>query len=515
MTRAADVEEAALLRALWEQTPHMVMLLDAEGRIVIASSALGRVLGYAKRLSGLHIAELALEAAGAAWAKRDAAPEVSRGQLVQLASHAGPPVLMQVTHVFSLAWQGQPCQAIALQPAMEAGRESLRQQELDAMSAIASAVCEARDLDSTVQFALDKVSELLDMEVAVVALLDGEGTVRIAAHRGIERETLEKYVRVEVGKGVMGIPLLTGQPLLVPDLDTSDLMTDARAFGCRSIATMPLIVRREVLGSIAVASRKPKEFPHGAEDLLRMMGLQIGIAVDNARLLEREALRARQLEAAVQELHHRVKNNLETLSAVLELARGQEGAVGLVDRLLERVGAMAAVHGLLREGRWGEEADAAELVNQVVTLIGDSCGHAERNVRIAVNAGPCVLPAHQATSLALVTGELVSNALRHAFTEEGGEVSVRFGCRDGEAQLVVADNGKGMPPCFDSAGARPMGLQIVRALVEHSLGGRLEIRSSGGTQISVSFAPQPRNADCHSDQPHPERLGRGRPLGLS
>jgi two-component sensor histidine kinase len=508
-----DDRQRTLMEAMWEHLPHRLMLVDAKGRIAVASPALERALGYSLgRLRGSAVADLVRDVAGHDCMSRDNAPPLSAGQLVQLVNSAGQGVLMRVAEVFDLLAQDQSYRTIMVHALSEWSEDALRwPRELEALAAVSFGVCQALDLASILQSALDKVGELLELETGVILLLNEEGNAaRVAAHRGARDEELRERDKVEIGRGIVGAAMSTGQPLLISDLADSHIETRARAMGFRAVAIAPIIVRGQALGCIALCSRKRKDFPQGAEDVLRMMGVQVGMAVDNSRLLQHEAARARQLEAAVQELHHRVKNNLETLSAIIELARGRASDSDLVDRLLERIGAMAAVHGLLREGQWGEEADAAELVSQVVSLIGDSCGHAERQVRLSVSADACILPTREATPLALITGELVSNALRHAFTETGGEVKVMLSCCDSEARLVVTDNGKGMPAWFDLADARSMGLQIVRALVEHSLAGRLEIASTCGTRVTVSF-PLRSGRDRGSD----DWNQRGRPVALS
>jgi two-component sensor histidine kinase/putative methionine-R-sulfoxide reductase with GAF domain len=513
MTGRGDNQEMAFMRAMWEHLPHRIMLVDGNGRITTASPALEDTLSRPRAsLPGMLFADLARDVAGREWLNRTAALSIVKGQLIQLLTGTDQAVLMRVTHVFDMPWRGEAFRAIAVIHVGEWSQDAQRwHRELEAITAMSADVARARDLESTLQSAVTKLVELLDMEMGVVVLVSAAGeTIHVAGHQGIARDDIAELVQVTPGQGVLGIPIATGQPLLIPDLEQSEVDTDARSLGARAVASVPIIVRGEVLGSMGVGSRQPREFPQGADDLLRIMGLQVGIAVDNARLLEREAQRARELEAAVQELHHRVKNNLETLSAVLELAREREGAHDLVDRLLERIGAMAAVHGLMREGRFGEEADAAELVNQVVALIGDSCGKSDREITLSVSAQPCVLPARQATPLALITGELVSNALRHAFTDAGGEVDVRLRCQSGSVELVVADNGKGMPACFAGADVHSMGLQIVRALVEHSLAGRIGIRADHGTKATVTFPASSRPPSAEQEPPLSRRL-----LGIS
>lgn len=508
MTDQHDNQEMALMRAMWEHFPHRVMLVDGHGRVTTASPALEDTLSrFRGSLQGMLFADLARDIAGRKWLNRTSAPDVVKGQLIQFLTGTGEAVLMRVTHVFDMSWRDEPFRAIAAVHVGEWSQDAQRlHRELEAITAVSADVCRAQDLESTLQSAVSKLAELLDMEMGIVVLVSAAGeTVDVAAHQGISGEDLAELVQVIPGQGVLGIPIATGQPLLIPDLEQSEVESDARALGARAVAIAPIIVRGEVLGCIGAASRQPREFPQGVDDLLRIMGMQVGIAVDNARLLEREAQRTRELEAAVQELHHRVKNNLETLSAVLELAREREGARDLVDRLLERVSAMAAVHGLMREGRWGEEADAAELVNQVVTLIGDSCGKSDRHIELSVSAQQCVLPARQATPLALITGELVSNALRHAFADAGGRVDVRLTRGNGSVQLVVADDGKGIPPYFVGADVNSMGLQVVRALVEHNLAGRIEIDAKHGTRITVTF-PLSATRAANEQEPGSSRL---------
>jgi len=531
MSATIDDWETALLVDLWANSPHKVILTDAQGRIVVANPEAERFLGYPSRsLAGLPIAGLVRDVTGRRLLKSGAPPELAVGRLIQVVHKAGHAALVRVGHVVDMSSGGKPFRMIIVDAVGEWGEDALRLQgELEAVTAISSSVCQAQELSSILESALEKVGDLLEMEMGAVALIgDESGDARIVARRGITcaaqcaaperghaaRDDAQRRGPVRSDDALIAIPTTTGRPLLIADLSASNVQTRAAVLGCRSFAAAPIVVRNNALGAIILASRQPKQFPQGTDDLLRIIGLQAGIAVDNARLLQREALRARQLEAAVQELHHRVKNNMEVLSAVLELARDREGAADIVDRLLERIGAMAAVHGLMREGRWGEETDAAELVNQVVTLIGDSCGSSDRHITLAVNADRCTLPAHLAAPLALITCELVSNAMRHAFAEMGGAVEVCLRCAEAAAELVVADNGKGMTDPFAASSPRSMGLQIVRALVEHNLAGQLEIQSAKGTRVRVAFSVGNRRGSS-SEPRMPAELPPGRPLAPS
>ena len=503
-----DERDAAVLLAAWELVPRRVIIADRAGYIRMIGPELARTLGFEEsELRGRPVADIVR---GGGRFKPGEPPTWWRGQLLNMAHRDGGQILIQVRDVFALPCGGETVDFVRTQRVREWVRPRVaRPDELRAIAAVSCAMCEATNVDDVLQSALDKLGELLEMEMGVVALLEEGGGVRIPAHRGVAREELESRVGFGEGDGVIGIPVITGEPLLIPDLEKTDLETHARTLGWRSVVAAPVIVRGDIVGAIVLGSPMPREeYGYSAYDLMRAMSLQVGMAMDNARLLQREAARARQLEAAVQEVHHRVKNNLETLSAILECARGKEGVGELVDRLLERVDAMAAVHSLMREGTLGDEVDGADLVKQVVTLIGDSCGRREQQVRLTVSADPCTLPAATATSVALVTSELVSNALRHAFDGVGGEVKVRMECRGDQLCLSVADDGKGMPAELPPPSSGSAGLQIVRALVEHSLRGSFDIRSERGTRATVTFRIPGRMSDAREHQSAPANRHR-------
>jgi len=495
-----------LLLALWEHLPHRVIVLDGEGRIRRISPALANHIGAGEpELVGRAMAEISRDPAGRAWPPAGVTNPWWKGQLIELAAADRAGTFMRVTEASTLQTASACYQVIQLSPVGEwSSDRGFRQRELEAIAALSSAVCEPRDPDSILQVALDRAIGLLDMDLGMVGLVDGDQeTVRVVARRQIAADALGDTVTFGSGAEIISAAVLTGHPLLIPDLQDTELDTPIRRLGCRGVAAAPIVLRGETVGAMVLGSLRPKEFSRRADDLLRIIGLQITIAVDHARLLRQEALRARQLEANVQELHHRVKNNLETLSAVLELARGIEGAQDLVDRLLERVETMAAVHSLMHEGTLGEKVDAAELVTQVATLVGDSCGHLGQRVTVTVNADESSLPARAATSLALITSELVSNALRHGYGQGGGEVRVRLKRSGEKVCLVVADDGSGMDE--DAAPASSsMGLHIVRALVEHTLGGTLTIRRREPTKVSVRFTVAPEDGGAQEPKAAPD-----------
>ena len=191
-------------------------------------------------------------------------------------------------------------------------------------------------------------------------------------------------------------------------------------------------------------------------------------------------------EAAIREIHHRVKNNLQTVAALLRLQsrRLDAGNASARDALAEaerRIGSIALVHETLaRAGEAGVDFD--EVAGRVTGMVGELGSAA---VRRTGSFG--VLPPEVATPLALVVVELVQNAVEHG---AGAAVQVDVRRDAGVLQVRVVDAGPGVGAEFDVVRDAGLGLQIVRSLVQAELGGSLEVRrGDGGGTVATVRAP--------------------------
>ena len=181
-------------------------------------------------------------------------------------------------------------------------------------------------------------------------------------------------------------------------------------------------------------------------------------------------------DATIREIHHRVKNNLQTVAALLRLqARRmtEPAARAALEESVRRVASIAVVHETLAGSR--EDVVAVDdVLDQVLPMLGDltSVGPAARTRRTG-SFGE--LPAAAATPLVLAVTELLHNAAEHAFPDgEPGSIELVVE-RDGDDLVVrVRDNGRGLPEGFDPATSEGLGLQIVRTLVTSELGGSLD-----------------------------------------
>jgi two-component sensor histidine kinase len=214
-------------------------------------------------------------------------------------------------------------------------------------------------------------------------------------------------------------------------------------------------------------------------DGVRTAALVLCRDVTEVRRRERELVGK---DATIREIHHRVKNNLQTVAALLRLqARrlpaGETGAREALREAERRIGSIAVVHETLSQER-SDIVDFDEVADRVVALTGEVSAAGPVQVRREGTFG--LLPPEVATPLALVLVELVQNAVEHGLRDRGGSVLVAVrrqpAVTGGGTVLAVgvADDGAGLPPGFDPAAAG-LGLQIVRTLVEGELGGTLRL----------------------------------------
>jgi two-component system, sensor histidine kinase PdtaS len=203
--------------------------------------------------------------------------------------------------------------------------------------------------------------------------------------------------------------------------------------------------------------------------LLASIARQAAVALEHGRAVLRGVL--------AQEIHHRVKNNLQTVASLLRLQAASADPIDPRKALgdsVKRILAIAAVHEVLTERR-DDDVDLGELVERLRSMLVQGLGAGKH---VSSRLEPVSLHGERATALALVFCELLGNALEHG----GDEVLVELGRANGKVRLTVADNGS-----WGDEAREGTGLSIVRALVREELDGELSLSSDGGLRAEVAF----------------------------
>ncbi|MGZ4290966.1 MAG: GAF domain-containing protein [Gaiellaceae bacterium] len=229
----------------------------------------------------------------------------------------------------------------------------------------------------------------------------------------------------------------------------------------------PLSWRGRQIGEL-VADRETT-FSDADRELLASIATHAAVALEHGRAVMRGVL--------AQEIHHRVKNNLQTVASLLRLQARSADAIDpreALEHSVNRILAIAAVHELLTE-RQEEDVELADLIDRLRSMLVQGVGGGKE---VSAQLAAVTLPGARATALALVFAELLQNALEHG----GDRISVELERRDDDLALAIADDGAGL-----GTSVAGTGLSIVRALVRDELRGTLALSSGPGARAEVVF----------------------------
>jgi two-component sensor histidine kinase len=362
----------------------------------------------------------------------------------------------------------------------------------------------------------------------LVAVLTRESALAVGRRPGeLERvyvEVFDRFARM-IARGEYPFPLdeeVTSESPRVGDgvmvLDAAGRVDYASPNAVNALHRMGMYsgiegVRLDELGleqtavGLAYQTRLPasEEIAHGSDSavVIRCIPLTDQGTVTGAVALLRDVsdLRRRDRlllskDAAIREVHHRVKNNLQTISSLLRLqARRMPAGEGrhALQESERRVRSIALVHEILSRDTT-DEVDFNDILPSLIRMAED-LGSTHRPVKITYQGQAGELAAAIATPLAVVVNELLQNAAEHAFpVDEGADPSVPHQAivvhvnldRQGETlKLTVSDNGIGLPPGFSVEKSASLGLSIVRSLVGTQMGGTIDMRSDDGTVVEL------------------------------
>jgi two-component sensor histidine kinase len=305
---------------------------------------------------------------------------------------------------------------------------------------------------------------------------------------------------------------------------TADLMGTELGSATAQLAATGAPVDESLM--LVARGRAPRETEidvNGTVVQLRSIPLVVGGQRTGALVLVRDVTelrrRERELltkEATIREIHHRVKNNLQTVAALLRLQARRLSAPearAALQEAVRRVGSIAIVHETLSHAP-EEIVDFDDIADRVAMMAGE-VSSPEVRVTPKITGQFGMLPATVATPLAMVLTELLQNALQHGFgsaPRPSGTGSSGWGSSGSDAGMIevvaerapelltvtVTDSGAGLPPGFDLENTTSLGLQIVRTLIEGELDGRISLRprAGGGTiavvDLPVRYEPEAR-----------------------
>ena len=357
--------------------------------------------------------------------------------------------------------------------------------ELATLQRVSRVIASSLDLTMVLKLITEQAVQLLQAEAAAIFRLTGDASgaaqtrptveYRIGKMRSHEDESArDSIVREVLANGVAR---------------TRDI---AYQDGLSSVFCLPLNTARETVGALCFRLRQGTQLDEEKLGLLQAFGDAAAIAIDNARLYQ-EAVKSIQTKSAlVQEMHHRVRNNLQTVAALLSLQlRSEKGAPWTFElgEAVSRIQAIAGVHDLMSD----ESRLAGTTVDVLARMVAEDAHSTLTPPGLTVSydipESSLRVPSKQATIIALLINELTANAIHHGFKGRShGRVRITARQEDGIAVIEVANDGEHIPDGFDPEASTGLGMRITQRLVTADLGGEFTILpTDDGTRATIRF----------------------------
>jgi two-component sensor histidine kinase len=248
------------------------------------------------------------------------------------------------------------------------------------------------------------------------------------------------------------------------------------------------LARLQTLSAARIEGPPPGQADRAPQEV-RPLALKLHAMTERLRRQETELLEASaEKDILVREIHHRVRNNLQVLASLVNMQRRtltDTSADAALADLRDRIAALSLIHRTLYQGPDLRHVDVGRFLDELIKdQIADQQGP-EPRLRARVEAEPLTIESEQLASFALFAVEAISNVRKHALTDGQGGFLVRVATRNGEAELLIADEGSGAPPDLSRDGRG----KTLMAGFARQLRGRLAITANdaGGVSVRLTF----------------------------
>ncbi len=379
--------------------------------------------------------------------------------------------------------------------------ESTRPQAVMALREIARALSAAWDLDSTLDLIARKTTEVMHVDSCTIYLRDPDGEMlRLRASTGLARRAIGRAI-LRVGEGMTGYAAQINEPVYARDAQNHPRfiwVNEAEETNFQSLLAIAMQIDGRPMGAMNVQTIEAHDFTAEEIEILALIGDLAAGALVKAQLHDRQKQQIEEMEAlarenarlatntaVIREMHHRIKNNLQTVAMLMQMQIPDADGLDtrhVLETNVHRIHSIAAVHEVLSEQGF-RLVDVKDVLERITQMTAETMTAPGQTISLDVYGEALTLPSRAATSLALVVNELVQNGLEHAFKGRArGRVQISLGRSSEELIVLVRDDGAGFP----AAHTPGLGLEIVETLVTEDLNGRIKFhRLAQGTEVSI------------------------------
>jgi len=338
------------------------------------------------------------------------------------------------------------------------------------------------ELKDVLQFLAEKVTEIMGADSCVINLVD---------------EKTETIIdEIEFKKNKSKIPEIRKDKIFSITNNNKLYYSNSRDkefyslfegdnYGINTVIMSSVLIRSQLASIIKLYYKNIYVYSEIEWKYLSTFARQAAIAIEDTRLMGRSAL--------LQESHHRIKNNLQSIISLISIQKNfltedldYESVVNILDDIMSRIKSIAAVHDLLSKDRMGRSIiNIKEIINKVL----DFAAYPSLNSKIEIKKDleDIFIPYNKATTIVLIINELVANCYEHAFSDQvSGKIKISCKKKNENIVLIIEDNGKGLPDDFDIQRSSTLGLSIVYSIINNEFNGELNFDSKDpGTKVEV------------------------------
>ncbi len=394
-----------------------------------------------------------------------------------------------------------------------------RTRELALLNSAGRAFISSLELDQVLTTVLDQVRRIIEIVACSIWLVDPQSGDLVCREVSSPKDDIVRGWRLAPGQGLVGWVFQHGESLNIPDVRTNnrhfkgvDKQTDLQL---RSILGVPLQTKKGVFGVLQLVDEAESRFSPDDTRLAESLATLAAIAIENARLYRQTQQDARIKTALLQEVNHRVKNNLMTISGLFLAEKrhapaGEQAAVGAaMARLNQRLQGLAEVHSMLSRSEWSP-ISLPELFSQIIHLTLNSLLAEGQQVQVEVAQTSIEVSPRQAGNLALVINELATNTAKYVLPPDAkgttARITVSLALEGNMIRIEYRDNGPGYPKemlglkHYDAVRSRSpgkaglsVGLYLLQRIVTGTLGGRLSLANDNGAVTTIQFKTEEKS----------------------
>ncbi len=387
-------------------------------------------------------------------------------------------------------------------------QEALRQasERLQTLHEIDRAILEAKSLDEIAQVALRRIKPLLSCHSCSVLTYDaGAQEFHLLGTELAVGSAISPGARFPA-KSELVTRLVRGETVLLESLQIPQVPSKgqrlAAASGAQTALLVPLVVRQEFIGLFVATAEQAGLLTPECEAILSELADSLAIALQQARLQEQTCRDAETKALLLQEVNHRVLNNLTMILSILhmEQRRPLENKVDFRAALQDvagRIDGVIAVHRMLTSAQW-TPLDLGEVVAKIIQVaLSGSPVQDQIEVLVEAPEHSLCLTSKETIAVAMIINELTTNSIKYAFQGRSqGRLHVQIVTSDerdrpGTVELVFRDDGPGLPEEVLAGKRRSVGLWLVEANTIHTLGGGVTFWNDGGAVVSFTFEQDP------------------------